>query len=70
MVGSVLVDRYRLEELIGEGGMAEVYRALDLRTGHRVAVKFLRQGIPLNPGSWTASGGRPRRPAACPTTTS
>ncbi len=25
MIGSVLMDRYRLEELIGEGGMAEVY---------------------------------------------
>lgn len=43
MIGTVLMERYRLEELIGEGGMASVYRALDQRTGHRVAVKFLRQ---------------------------
>lgn len=49
MIGSVLMDRYRLEELIGEGGMASVYRALDLRTGHRVAVKFLRQEFHKNP---------------------
>ena len=49
MIGSVLMDRYRLEELIGEGGMASVYRALDLRTGHRVAVKFLRQEYHNNP---------------------
>ncbi|MGI6695053.1 MAG: protein kinase domain-containing protein [Christensenellales bacterium] len=49
MIGAVLMDRYRLEELIGEGGMASVYRALDLRTGHRVAVKFLRQEFQKNP---------------------
>ena len=29
--------------------MASVYRALDLRTGHRVAVKFLRQEFHKNP---------------------
>jgi len=49
MIGTVLMERYRLEELIGEGGMASVYRALDLRTGHRVAVKFLRQEFHNNP---------------------
>ena len=38
MIGVLLMGRYRLEERIGEGGMAAVYRALDLRTGHRVAV--------------------------------
>lgn len=38
----VLADRYRLVELIGTGGMAMVYRALDQRTGHYVAVKLLR----------------------------
>ncbi len=49
MIGTVLMERYRLEELIGEGGMASVYRALDLRTGHRVAVKFLKQELQANP---------------------
>ncbi|MDD3572883.1 MAG: protein kinase, partial [Eubacteriales bacterium] len=49
MIGTVLMERYRLEELIGEGGMASVYRALDQRTGHRVAVKFLRQEYHNNP---------------------
>lgn len=49
MIGTILMERYRLEELIGEGGMASVYRALDLRTGHRVAVKFLRQELQANP---------------------
>lgn len=49
MIGTLLMERYRLEERIGEGGMAAVFRALDLRTGHRVAVKFLRQELQANP---------------------
>ena len=37
----ILANRYRLTEQIGMGGMAIVYRAVDLRTGHNVAfVKF------------------------------
>ena len=38
----ILADRYRLVEQIGIGGMAIVYRAVDMRTGHNVAVKVLR----------------------------
>ena len=38
----ILADRYRLTEQIGMGGMAIVYRAIDMRTGHNVAVKVLR----------------------------
>ena len=38
----ILADRYRLTEQIGMGGMAIVYKAVDLRTGHNVAVKVLR----------------------------
>ena len=38
----ILADRYRLTEQIGMGGMAIVYRAVDLRAGHNVAVKVLR----------------------------
>ena len=42
MSGKILADRYRLTEQIGMGGMAIVYKAEDLRTGHNVAVKVLR----------------------------
>ena len=42
MSEKILADRYRLVEQIGMGGMAIVYRAVDLRTGHSVAVKVLR----------------------------
>ena len=38
----ILADRYRLTEQIGMGGMAIVYKAVDMRTGHNVAVKVLR----------------------------
>ncbi|MBO4925035.1 MAG: Stk1 family PASTA domain-containing Ser/Thr kinase [Clostridia bacterium] len=42
MIGKVLDNRYELVEFVGKGGMALVYRAVDRRTGHSVAVKVLR----------------------------
>jgi eukaryotic-like serine/threonine-protein kinase len=42
--GDVLGGRYRLEELIGEGGMASVWRAFDTALGRTVAVKVFWSG--------------------------
>lgn len=42
MKGMVFADRYQLEDFIGQGGMSLVYRAVDIRTGHNVAVKILK----------------------------
>jgi eukaryotic-like serine/threonine-protein kinase len=35
-------DRYQLQDPIDRDGMSVVYRALDLRTDHIVAIKVLR----------------------------
>jgi serine/threonine protein kinase len=42
-------ERYQLGELIGQGGMGEVYHGIDLRTEQPVAIKHLRAGIVANP---------------------
>lgn len=38
----VIANRFELEEVIGYGGMGEVYRAVDQQTGQPVAVKRLK----------------------------
>ncbi|MBE6038751.1 MAG: Stk1 family PASTA domain-containing Ser/Thr kinase [Anaerofustis stercorihominis] len=43
MIGVTLDHKYEIEELIGQGGMANVYRARDTRLNRRVAVKILKQ---------------------------
>ena len=49
-VGSrVLGGRYRLGSVLGQGGMAVVYRAEDLTLGRTVAVKVLREALGTEP---------------------
>lgn len=41
-VGALLADRFRIERLIGRGGMAAVYEATDVTLGRTVAVKLFQ----------------------------
>lgn len=41
--GEVLADRYRIEQKIGQGGMAAVFRVHDLELGEDVALKMFTQ---------------------------
>lgn len=48
-VGTVLNDRYELRELLGRGGFADVYRALDRALDREVAVKILHPAMAADP---------------------
>ncbi|MEE2779521.1 MAG: serine/threonine-protein kinase [Myxococcota bacterium] len=45
LVGTVFEDRYRIEEMIGEGGMGAVYRATQLAVSRQVALKLLHKEL-------------------------
>jgi serine/threonine-protein kinase len=49
IVGDILVDRYRIEGVLGAGGMASVYEATDLRLARRVAIKVLAGNLAADP---------------------
>jgi Protein kinase domain/7TM diverse intracellular signalling len=44
--GTVLAEKYRIELLLGEGGMGKVYRAERIADGRAVAIKLVRGGSP------------------------
>ena len=48
MIGTVLDGRYRLDKLIGEGGMGDVYRATHVHIDTEVAVKLLKPELVSN----------------------
>ena len=47
--GRILADRYELKELVGQGGMADVYLAYDDILKREVAVKILRSSLTGDP---------------------
>ena len=48
-VGQVLENRYQVDELIARGGMANVYRATDLKLDRTVALKILAGSLANDP---------------------
>ncbi|MEU9131745.1 protein kinase [Kitasatospora sp. NPDC048540] len=49
MIGRALNGRYELVEILGVGGMATVWRAVDRQLGRQVAVKVLNGGLADDP---------------------
>ena len=47
LVGRALVDKYRLDALVGMGGMGAVYSAVHLSTGRQIAVKVLLPNLAI-----------------------
>lgn len=45
MIGKVLLDRYRIDGLLGQGGTSDVYRAFDTVLERTVAIKVLARSL-------------------------
>ena len=66
-----LVGRYAIRERIGQGAMADVYRAFDPNIQRELAIKVLRgRAAPATASTHAASCARPRPPARSATPTS
>ena len=65
LVGTTVADKYRIDRVIGRGGMGAVYQATHLTIGKRVALKFLdragRARQRLGNAIPARGGGRERR---------
>ncbi|HAN32030.1 MAG TPA: serine/threonine protein kinase, partial [Myxococcales bacterium] len=49
LIGRVFADRYEIQEPLGKGGMAVVYKALDRSFNRSVAIKVLRTDVASDP---------------------
>lgn len=49
LVGQILDNQYRIEKLLGQGGMGAVYKAYHIKLGDTVAIKMMPPHIGNNP---------------------
>jgi serine/threonine-protein kinase len=49
LIGEIIGERYKIEEIVGAGGMATVYRAFDETLERPVAVKVMRREVTSDP---------------------
>ena len=49
LIGAVLAGKYRVERVLGQGGMGVVVQAMHLQLGQPVAMKFLLPAMLGNP---------------------
>ena len=49
LVGNVIGDRYRIDDLIGQGGMSAVYKAFDPNLKRVVAIKVIHPHLAGDP---------------------
>lgn len=49
LVGRIVGDKYRIDSVLGSGGMGAVFAATHVHNGKRVAVKVLHGGLACNP---------------------
>ena len=64
LVGTIIADRYRVESLIGEGGMGRVYRARHVRVPREAAIKVLRRALIADPYAVAAFNREARNAAS------
>ena len=64
LVGTVIADRYRVEAIVGEGGMGRVYRARHVRVPREAAIKVLRRALIADPYAVAAFNREARNAAS------
>jgi serine/threonine-protein kinase len=60
MASGEQIGHYKIQSLIGKGGMGEVYRALDTKLDREVAIKSSPLHLPAIPSGWPASNAKPK----------
>ncbi len=69
MIGKTL-GKYKIIDLLGRGGMAEVYRAYHANPDRNVALKLIKTSIADNPILARTLSARPRAQRRCAIPTS